>query len=35
MGYQYALHQQKKELLREKSEIRRMHESPIEANRIL
>jgi hypothetical protein len=35
MGYQYALHQQKKQLLWEKSEIRRMHESTIEASRIL
>jgi hypothetical protein len=35
MGYQYALHQQKKPLLREKSKIRRMHESAIEASGIL
>jgi hypothetical protein len=35
MGYQYALQQQKKQLLQEKSEIRRMHESAIEASRIL
>jgi hypothetical protein len=35
MGYQYVLHQQKKQLLREKSEIRRMHESAIEASKIL
>jgi hypothetical protein len=27
MGYQYALHQQKKQLLRERSEIRRRHGS--------
>jgi hypothetical protein len=35
MGYQYTLHQQKKQLLCEKSEIRRTHESAIEASRIL
>jgi hypothetical protein len=35
MGYQYALHQQKKQLLQDKSEIRRMHESAIETSRIL
>jgi hypothetical protein len=27
MGYQYALHQHKKKLLQEKSELRRSHES--------
>jgi hypothetical protein len=35
MGYQYTLHQQKKQLLWEKSEIRRVHKSAIEASRIL
>jgi hypothetical protein len=35
IGYQYALHQQKKQLLWEKSEIRRQHESTSEASRIL
>jgi hypothetical protein len=35
MGYQYALHQQKKQLLRKKSEIRRRHESANEASKIL
>jgi hypothetical protein len=35
MGYQYALHQQKKQTIREKSEIRRMHKSTIKASRIL
>jgi hypothetical protein len=27
MGYQYALHQQKKQLIQERNEIRRRHES--------
>jgi hypothetical protein len=35
MGYQYALHQQKKQLLREISEIRRRHESANAACRSL
>jgi hypothetical protein len=35
LGYQYALHQQKNQLLWEKSEIRKMHESASEASRIL
>jgi hypothetical protein len=34
IGYQYALHQQKKQLLRERSEIRRRHKSST-ASRIL
>jgi hypothetical protein len=35
MGYQYALHQQKKQFLRERSEIRRRHESASATSRIL
>jgi hypothetical protein len=35
MGYQYALHQQNKQLLWEKSEIRRRCESASAASRIL
>jgi hypothetical protein len=35
MGYQYALHQQKKQLLRERSEIRTRHKSANAASRIL
>jgi hypothetical protein len=35
MGYQYALHQQRKGLLREKSEIRKRHESASAASKIL
>jgi hypothetical protein len=35
MGYQYALHQQKKRLVREKSEIRRRRELASAASRIL
>jgi hypothetical protein len=33
MGYQYALHQHKKQLLQEKSKLRRNHESNSAANR--
>jgi hypothetical protein len=33
MGYQYALHQHKKQLLQEKSELRRSHRSNNAANR--
>jgi hypothetical protein len=35
MGYQYDLHQQKKKLLRERSVVRRRHESANAASRIL
>jgi hypothetical protein len=35
MGYHYALHQQKKQLLREKSEIRRRHESASTTSKVL
>jgi hypothetical protein len=34
MGYQYTLHQQKKQLLRERNEIRRWHKSAKAASRI-
>jgi hypothetical protein len=35
MGYQYALHQQKKQLLQERSGIRKRHESANATSRIL
>jgi hypothetical protein len=34
MGYQYALHQHKKKLLQEKSELRRSHESNSASSRL-